>query len=140
MLLVVVPPAALMARLFLAGPGKVLMDRMKLNVAMKIITHYMLAGLLVAGSIQSQAVSKTARSARQPFPEKGFWVVETVPGKKSTIVRYYAHSNHLMSQATEPVLLDVRKVSVRKYLNEKLRKELGKDTTGQAAIKLYEID
>ncbi|WP_426292874.1 hypothetical protein ACN9ML_25755 [Dyadobacter endophyticus] len=107
---------------------------------MKIITHYMLAGLLVAASIQNQAVSKATRSARQPFPEKGFWVTETAPGKKSTIVRYYAHSNHLVSETTEPALLDVRKVSVRKYLNEKLRKELEKDTTGQAAIKLYEID
>lgn len=100
----------------------------------------MLASLLVAVGIQNRAVSKVARSARQPFPEKGFWVAETVPGKNSTIVRYYAHSNHLVSETTEPALLDVRKVSVRKYLNEKLRKELGKDTTGQAAIRLYEID
>jgi hypothetical protein len=107
---------------------------------MKIITHCMLAGLLATAGIQNQAVSKAARSARQPFPEKGFWVAETVPGKKSTIVRYYAHSNYLVSETTEPVLLDVRKVSVRKYLNEKLRKELEKDTTGQAAIRLYEID
>lgn len=100
----------------------------------------MLPGLLVAASIQNQAVSKVVRSARQPYPEKGFWVAETVPCKKSTIVRYYAHSNHLLSETTEPMLLDVRKVSVRKYLNGKLWKELEKDTTGQAAIRLYEID
>lgn len=100
----------------------------------------MLAGLLVAASIQGRAVSKSTRPARQPFPEKGFWVAETSPDKKSTIVRYYAHSNHLVSETTEPEVFDVRKLSVRKYLNEKLRKELEKDTTGQSAIRLYEID
>lgn len=107
---------------------------------MNIITHYMLAGLLAAAGIQSQAVSKATRSARQPFPEKGFWVAETAPGQKATIVRYYANSNHLISETTEPEILDVRKLSVRKYLNEKLRKELEKDTTGQSAVKLYEIN
>lgn len=107
---------------------------------MKVITQYMLAGLLMATGIQHQAVSKATRSARQPFPEKGFWVVETSPDKKSTIVRYYANSNHLVSETTEPEVLDVRKLAVRKYLNEKLRKELEKDTTGQSAIKLYEIN
>lgn len=100
----------------------------------------MLAGLLVTAGVQGRAVSKAARSARQPFPEKGFWVTETSPDKKSTIVRYYAHSNHLVSETTEPEVLDVRKLSVRRYLNEKLRKELEKDTTGQSVIKLYEID
>lgn len=107
---------------------------------MKVLTHYMLAGLLVSASIQGQAVRKAARPARQPYPEKGFWVAETAPDQKSTIVRYYAHSNYLMSETMEPELLDVRKLSVRKYLNAMLRKELERDTTGQAAIKLYEID
>lgn len=100
----------------------------------------MLAGFLVAAGIRHQAVTQATRSARQPFPERGFWVTETSPDKKSTIVRYYAHSNHLVSETTEPEVLDVRKLSVRKYLNEKLRKELEKDTTGQSAIKLYEIN
>ncbi len=100
----------------------------------------MLAGLLVAAGIQYQAASKAVRSARQPFPERGFWVAETAPDKKTTIVRYYAHSNYLVSETTEPAVLDIRKLSVRKYLNEKLRKELEKDTTGQSAVKLYEID
>jgi hypothetical protein len=100
----------------------------------------MLAGMLIAASIQNQAVSKATRSARQPFPEKGFWVAETSPDRKSTIVRYYAHSNHLVSETAEPSVLDVRKLSVRKYLNEKLRRELEKDTTDKATIRLYEID
>lgn len=100
----------------------------------------MLAGFLVAAGIRHQAASKATRPARQPFPERGFWVTETSPDKKSTIVRYYAHSNHLVSETTEQEVLDVRKLSVRKYLNEKLRKELEKDTTGQSAIKLYEIN
>ncbi|MCF0071875.1 hypothetical protein LZD49_15465 [Dyadobacter sp. CY261] len=106
---------------------------------MKIITHYMLAGLLMAGGIQKHAVGKATRPARQPFPEKGFWVTETSPDKKSTIVKYYAHSNHMVSEVAEPEVLDVRKLSVRKYLNEQLRKELEKDTTHGANIKLYEI-
>ncbi len=107
---------------------------------MNILTHYLLAALLATAGIQHQAVSKTRRPARQPFPEKGFWVTETSPDQKSTVVRYYAHSNQLVSETTEPVVLDVRKLSVRKYLNERLRKELEKDTTGQAAFKLYEIN
>ncbi len=37
------------------------------------------------------------------------------------------------------VKLDVTKLSVRKYLNEQLRKALEKDTTAQANIRLYEI-
>ncbi len=107
---------------------------------MKIITYCVLAGLLVAAGMQNRTMRKATRSARQPFPEKGFWVTETAPDKKSTIVRYYAHSNHLVSETTEAEVLDVRKLSVRKYLNEKLRKALEKDTTGQSAIKLYEIN
>lgn len=107
---------------------------------MKIIAHCVLAGLLVAAGMQNRAVRKAARSARQPFPERGFWVTETAPDKKSTIVRYYAHSNHLVSETTESELLDVSKLSVRKYLNQKLRKELEKDTTGQSAIQLFEIN
>ncbi|WP_353722013.1 hypothetical protein [Dyadobacter sp. 676] len=107
---------------------------------MKTLIEYALAGMLVAAGIQNQVVSKTARSARQPFPERGFWVVETSTDRKSTIVRYYANSNHLVSETIEPEVLDVRKLSVRKYLNEKLRKELARDTTGQSAIRLYEID
>ncbi|SEJ31275.1 hypothetical protein SAMN05216327_108214 [Dyadobacter sp. SG02] len=100
----------------------------------------MLAALLVAAGMQGRAASKTTRTARQPFPEKGFWVTETAPDKKSTIVRYYAHSNHLVSETTEPGVLDIRKLSVRKYLNEKLRKELERDTTGQSALRLYELN
>lgn len=107
---------------------------------MRIIAHCVLAGLLVAAGMQNRAVRKAARATRQPFPEKGFWVAETSPDKKSTIVRYYAHSNHLVSETTEPEVLDVGKLSVRKYLNAKLRKELEKDTTGQSAIKLFEIN
>lgn len=107
---------------------------------MNSITQYLLAGFLAAAGLQYQAVSKGTRSARQPFPERGFWVAETAPDKKSTVVRYYAHSNHLVSETTEQEVLDIRKLSVRKYLNEKLRKELEKDTTGQSAIKLYEIN
>ena len=107
---------------------------------MNIITHYMLVSLLATGGIQSRAANHATRSARQPFPETGFWVTETAPGQKSTIVRYYANSNHLVSETTEPEILDIRKLSVRKYLNEKLRKELEKDTTGQSAIRLYEIN
>jgi len=106
---------------------------------MRIIAHCVLAGLLVAAGMQNRAVRKATRSARQPFPEKGFWVTEVSPDKKSTIVRYYAHSNHLVSEKTEPEVLDVGKLSVRKYLNDKLRKELNKDSAGQSAIKLYEI-
>ncbi|GGM76761.1 hypothetical protein GCM10010967_05470 [Dyadobacter beijingensis] len=106
---------------------------------MRIITWCMLAGLLTAASIQGRAVHKATRSARQPFPEKGFWVAETAPDQKSTIVRYYAHSNYMVSETTEPAVLDVRKLSVRRYLNEKLRRELEKDTTGRAALRLYEI-
>lgn len=107
---------------------------------MRIITYCVLAGLLVATGMQNRAMRKATRSARQPFPEKGFWVAETSPDKKSTIVRYYAHSNHLVSEMIEPEMLDIRKLSVRKYLNEKLRKELEKDTTVQSVIKLYEIN
>lgn len=106
---------------------------------MKIFTCYMLAGLLLAASLQRHAANKVARSARQPFPERGFWVAETLPDKKTTLVRYYAHSNHLMSEVTEPAVLDVRKLSVRKYLNDQLRKQLEKDTTERAALRLYEI-
>lgn len=105
---------------------------------MKILMHYTLAGLLAA-CIQVQAVSKGTRSIRQPFPERGFWVTETSPDHKSTIVRYYAHSNLMLSEVKEPEVLDIRRLSVRKYLNAQLLKALKKDTTGGANIRLYEI-
>lgn len=101
------------------------------------MNHYLLAALLLAACLQPPAVGKAIRSARQPFPDRGFWVAETASGRKSTVVRYYADSNHLISEVTVQEVLDVRKLSVRKYLNEALRKVLEKDTT--AATRLYEI-
>lgn len=99
----------------------------------------MLAALLMTAGLQPPAVGKARRSARQPFPGRGFWVVETAPDHRSTTVRYYANSNYLVSEEVTRGELDVTKLSVRKYLNEQLRKALEKDTTAQANIRLYEI-
>lgn len=101
------------------------------------MNHCLLAALLLAAGLQPPAVGKAIRSARQPFPERGFWVTETAPDGKSTVVKYYANSNHLVSAVTVREALDVKKLSVREYLNETLRKELAKDTT--APTRLYEI-
>lgn len=105
---------------------------------MKMLIHYTLAGLLAACT-QVQAAGEGHRSHRQPFPAKGFWVTETGPDQRSTVVRYYAHSNHLVSEVKEREVLDIRKLSVRKYLNARLLVELEKDTTSGSDIKLYEI-
>lgn len=106
---------------------------------MKILNHIVLAALLMSAGLQPPAVGKARRSARQPFPERGFWVAETAPDHTFTTIRYYANSNYLVSEVITKGELDVTKLSVRKYLNEQLRKELEKDTTAQAAIRLYEI-
>ncbi|MHA4736484.1 hypothetical protein [Dyadobacter sp. MSC1_007] len=105
---------------------------------MKINSDFTLAALFLALSLHANAVKKASRSARQPFPDRGFWVTETGKDRKSTIVKYYANSNRLVSETTEPELLDVRKLSVRKYLNHKLKTELEKDTTQYTNPILYE--
>jgi hypothetical protein len=79
-------------------------------------------------------------SRRQPFPEMGFWVTETHPNEQTTVVKYYANSNYFVSQSVETEQLDISKLSVRKYLNKKLREELAKDSTIKTLPKLYEIN
>jgi hypothetical protein len=46
----------------------------------------------------------------------------------------------MVSETVEPSRLDIAKLSVRKYLNNKLKAELEKDTTQKSATKLYEIN
>ncbi|MCE6988247.1 hypothetical protein [Dyadobacter sp. CY323] len=94
------------------------------------------AVLLVAGMTQRLSDNK---SAKQPFPKRGFWVAETSVHSKTTVVRYYANSNHLVSEKIENGALDISKLSVRKYLNQKLKKELEKDSSSKISLKLYEI-
>jgi hypothetical protein len=105
---------------------------------MQHIKNFTLAALFLAASLQNTAVGKRT-STRQPFPEAGFWVTETTPGESTTRVKYYANSNHFVSESIEPGKLDVSKLSVRKYLNSKLKTELAKDSTIQLLPKLYEI-
>jgi hypothetical protein len=98
-----------------------------------------LAAMILAVSIQTD-IKSSKKPLRQPYPETGFWVTETQPGKTGTIVRYYANSNHLISTANEPDNLDVTKLSVRRYLNKKLAAELSKVSTNASFQKLYEIN
>lgn len=107
---------------------------------MKINSDFTLAALFLALSLHANAVKKANKSARQPFPDRGFWVTETREDGKSTMVKYYANSNRLVSEVTEPALLDVRKLSVRKYLNHRLKAELEKDTANLANPTLYELN
>ncbi|WAC11805.1 hypothetical protein [Dyadobacter pollutisoli] len=106
---------------------------------MQHIKYLTLAAMLLAASLQHTALGKH-KSIRQPYPQAGFWVTENKPGEQSTTVRYYANSNYLVSESVEPSRLDISRVSVRKYLNRKLKMELDKDTTLQSAPKLYEIN
>ena len=106
---------------------------MKIHVLIALVVAAM---LLVAGIMQQLSDRK---SGKQPFPEKGFWVAETSLHSKTTIVRYYANSNHLVSEKIENGVLDVSKLPVRKYLNHQLKIELEKDSSSQTSFKLYEI-
>jgi hypothetical protein len=106
---------------------------------MQHIKYLTLAAMFLAASLQHTAHGKQ-KSVRQPYPQAGFWVTETRPGEQSTTVKYYANSNHLVSESVEPSRLDISKLSVRKYLNGKLKAELEKDSTLKSATKLYEIN
>jgi hypothetical protein len=94
--------------------------------------------LVIAVNVQSIENSRH-RSARQPYPDSGFWTTEVLNEEKATIVRYYANSISLISEIREPRILDITKLQVRKYLNRKLAGELSKDTTNATKIRLYEI-
>jgi hypothetical protein len=98
--------------------------------------HVLVAMLLLTGTMQGLSDN---RSSRQPFPERGFWVAETSLHSRTTVVRYYSNSNHLVSEKMEAGALDVSKLSVRKYLNHQLKLELERDSSSQTPIKLYEI-
>jgi hypothetical protein len=106
---------------------------------MQQIKYLTLAAMFLAASLQYAAPEKH-KSARQPYPQAGFWVMETRPGEQSTIVKYYANSNRLVAETVEPSRLDITKLSVRKYLNGRLKAELEKDSTLKSATKLYEIN
>ncbi|WP_138481184.1 hypothetical protein [Dyadobacter bucti] len=94
--------------------------------------------LIMALNVQAmEAVQRS--SARQPYPDSGFWTTELLTEEKATIVRYYANSISLISETREPRILDITKLPVRKYLNKKLAEELSKDTTNATKIRLYEI-
>ncbi|MCE7065302.1 hypothetical protein [Dyadobacter sp. CY326] len=98
-----------------------------------------LAAMILAASIPYD-MQGDKRSSRQPFPETGFWVTQNEPGKKGTIVHYYANSNQLVSSISESDNLDIKRLSVKKYLNKKLVAELAKDSTANPRTKLYEIN
>ncbi|MEO6284767.1 MAG: hypothetical protein ABIN80_30745 [Dyadobacter sp.] len=106
---------------------------------MQHIKVFTLAALILAASLQHTAL-KPHKSARHPYPQTGFWTTESNPGEQSTTVRYYANSNYLVSETVEPSRLDISRLSVRKYLNGRLKAELEKDTTLKSATKLYEIN
>ncbi len=101
--------------------------------------NIMLATMLTVASMQYTMKSRK-RPLQQPYPETGFWVVESKPGKNGTIVRYYANSNHLVSTVDEPANLDISKLSVRRYLNRKLAEALSRDSTKASIQKLYETN
>ena len=99
----------------------------------------LLAALLMVLCISS-GFSVQRKSRRQPVAERGFWVTETDPASKTTIIRFYATSNHLVSERKEDKELDVKRLAARKALNSALRKELEKDSLTQSLPKLYEVN
>ncbi|WP_031528583.1 hypothetical protein [Dyadobacter crusticola] len=106
------------------------MENLKINL---------LTALLMVVSLSYDYPPQT-KSSRQPVPEKGFWVTVTDPGSGTTTVRFYATSNYLVSEKKENKELDIRKVSVRRYLNNALKEALEKDSIAQSLPKLYEIN
>ncbi|KQS33205.1 hypothetical protein [Dyadobacter sp. Leaf189] len=107
------------------------MESIKINV---------LAAALLAVISLSYGIPPQTRSWRQPVPEKGFWVTETDPASRITTVRFYAASNYLVSERKENKELDIKKLSVRRYLNNALKEALEKDSLAQSLPKLYEIN
>jgi len=80
------------------------------------------------------------KSAKQPFATKGFWVTEDIVGSKSTIVKYYANSVSLINETKEDRVLDISKLSVRRYLNNVLETHMKNDSTVNHWEGNYEIN
>jgi hypothetical protein len=97
-----------------------------------------LAALCIAASIHFTSQSRE-RSARQPVAESGFWVTETDSAGHTTTIRFYATSNHLVSERKENRNIDIRRLASRKYLNRLLKNELENDSLAKSLPKLYEI-
>ena len=98
-----------------------------------------LSALLLAATISPFILGRNNKSIWQPVPAKGFWVTESTPDGNATIVRYYAYSNHLITETMEFSALDISRLKVRRSLNRKLRKLMENDSISANIPVLYEI-
>jgi hypothetical protein len=105
---------------------------------MPSISIEFLAALCIAASIHFTSQIRE-RSPRQPVAESGFWVTETDSSRRTTTIRFYATSNHLVSERKENRDLDIKRLATRKYLNRLLKNELENDSLTKSLPKLYEI-
>ena len=104
---------------------------------MKIHINLMTAAVL---ALSSSDGNYTRKSAKQPFAQRGFWVTEIAVDEKSTIVKYYANSISLINETKEDRVLDISKLSVRKYLNRVLEIHMKNDSTTNLWEGNYEIN
>ena len=104
---------------------------------MKVHINLMTAAVLALSLIDDNYIRK---STKQPFVKRGFWVTESAVDGKSTIVKYYANSISLIYETKEDRVLDISRLSVRKYLNRVLETHMKNDSTINLWEGNYEIN
>lgn len=104
---------------------------------MKININLMTAAII---ALSFSDGNYTRKSAKQPFAKRGFWVTESTVDGRSTIVKYYANSISLINETKEDRVLDISKLSVRKYLNLVLETHMKNDSTINYWEGNYEIN
>ncbi|OIN58595.1 hypothetical protein [Arsenicibacter rosenii] len=73
-----------------------------------------------------------ARPARpRIYPASGFWVVETSPANRQSLVRFYNDNLQVVYQETLPRRLNIRREQTQERLNAVLEKVMEQAKAGQ---------
>ncbi len=97
-----------------------------------MLTRNCLRSLLAAFFCLTLVSASFARPAQpRTYPASGFWVVETSPASRQSLVTFYNDQLQVMYQETLPRRLNIRREQTQDRLNAVLEKVLEQAKAGQ---------
>ena len=90
---------------------------------MKTISQLRLAFVALLFTTASFA-TQVQKTKEQPVAKDGFWVVETAPKSRQTIVRFYANEQKLVYEETVDRSLNIARKQTKQQLNVALEQAM----------------
>ena len=90
----------------------------------------LLLAALVSATTCTTSIAKPRRSVRS-FAQNGFWVVETTPQNRQSLIRFYNNDSQLVYQETINRRLNIHREATQDQLNAVLEQAIDKWTASQ---------